>query len=217
MLGAKAGAGAPVTPEDSVNRAVATVISNSVMPVLDNLQSNGLPIDRVEVGRYITLALVGNGLGMTNDEAEACIDAALRTNSVQFPDTFSVESQKAFLESAASVPGAITTPTGLVFLVITEGEGVSPTKADKAQIRYIARLSNGIVLDDTKDDIVTSDMSQEIAGMVEGLEMMKPGGTYRLVIPPELGYGDEGIPGIIPSNAALDFTVTLEGVIPGGH
>ena len=38
---------------------------------------------------------------------------------------------------------------------------------------------------------------------------MQPGGSYRLVIPAELGYGTQGIPGIIPGGAALDFTVNL--------
>ncbi len=39
--------------------------------------------------------------------------------------------------------------------------------------------------------------------------MMKPGGRYRIVMPASLAYGTEGIPGAIPGNAALDFTVDL--------
>jgi len=38
---------------------------------------------------------------------------------------------------------------------------------------------------------------------------LRPGGVYRLAIPASLGYGAEGIPGAIPGNAALDFTVEL--------
>ncbi len=44
--------------------------------------------------------------------------------------------------------------------------------------------------------------------------MMKPGGSYRFVVPASLGYGAEGVPGAIPPNAALDFTLKLLEVIP---
>ena len=43
---------------------------------------------------------------------------------------------------------------------------------------------------------------------------MRPGGRYRLVMPASLGYGTAGIPGVIPGNAALDFTVDLIEIIP---
>ena len=53
-----------------------------------------------------------------------------------------------------------------------------------------------------------------VAGFTEGLKMMKPGGEYRLFIPPALGYGDRGAAGVIPPGAALDFTVRLLDIMP---
>ncbi len=50
-------------------------------------------------------------------------------------------------------------------------------------------------------------------GFSEGLKLMKPGGRYRIVMPASLGYGPDGIPGAIPGNAALDFTVELISIL----
>lgn len=199
----------PLERADSVNMALAVYLSDNISAVVNNLSTNGLPVNNEQLGVFLAQALVGHDFGMTSEQAMNYIDSRLREGT-----QLSVESQKAFLEKSAKESGAIVTPSGLVFQVITEGEGISPTFDNRVQVRYVGRFSDGSTFDDTESDIVTIDMGSEIAGFVEGLQMMKPGGTYRIVVPAELAYGEEGIPGIIPGNAALDFTVTLEGILP---
>ena len=194
---------------DSVNRAVATVMAHSLEPVLQNLVNANLPVSPAEVGRYIAEALAGKDMGMTPEAANAYVESVLHESS-----SLSVESQEAFIAEAAAKPGAIVTPSGVVFQVITEGEGVHPTLNDQVMVKYVGRFSDGTVFDDTEGETVTFDLASEIPGFVEGMQLTKPGGTYRIVVPSSLAYGAEGIPGIIPGNAALDFTVTLEGVKP---
>ena len=200
-----------LTPEqtDSLNKSVAVVISASLDPIIQNLQSTGIPLDKAEVGRYIADILSGKNFGITPTEANAYVESTIRRNT-----SLPIESQNEFVRKAAAEPGAITTPSGLVFQVLVEGEGAHPTIDDQVYVRYVGRFSDGSVFDDTENETVTFDLQNEIPGFVEGLKMMKPGGTYRLVVPSGLAYGEEGIPGIIPGNAALDFTVTLDSVKP---
>lgn len=200
--------------EDSVNRSVAVVMAANLDEVITNLKNAKLPVDRAEIGRYVAEILSGKDLGISRLDANMYVDNMIRANSSYLPDSVSVESQKEFLAQAAAIPGAITTPSGLVFIVLTEGEGIYPHENDKVNVRYVARLSDGTVFDDTENENVTFDVEMVIPGFSEGLRMMKPGGTYRVIIPSDLGYGPAGIPGIIPANAALDFTVTLDSVTP---
>lgn len=204
---------AAIARNDSINRAVATVMSAGLNEVLDNLTAQNVPLDRAAVGRYIAACLAGEPQGFTRDEAIKFVDTVVYASMPDAaPDTVSVESQKTYVDSIAAMPGALLTPSGLVFVVITEGEGEKPTIKDRVDVRYRARLSDGTVFDDTGDNPVTFDVSGVVPGFTEGLMMMKPGGTYRLVIPAEHAYGRQGIPGIIPGNSALDFTITLDRV-----
>jgi FKBP-type peptidyl-prolyl cis-trans isomerase FkpA len=109
-----------------------------------------------------------------------------------------------------------TTASGLRYKVVKDGAGPHPTVTDVALIDYTGKLSDGTVFDSTKGkQPVPMPVSGSIPGFSEGLQLMSKGSTYRLIIPPELGYGAEGAGnGAIPPNATLDFEVTLHEFIP---
>ena len=115
------------------------------------------------------------------------------------------------MRQQASRKGVVTTPSGLLFEVVTEGEGNMPQSADKVTITYAGRLADGTMFDRSEQP-VEFDVDRLVPGFTEGLKMMKPGGVYRIYIPASLGYGAEGIPGAIPGNAALVFDIKLLGV-----
>lgn len=146
--------------------------------------------------------------GFTPEEADRYL-ATFLADRYDRADTLDSASQREFVAAQAKREGAVTTPSGLVFEVITEGEGAFPGDNDRVRVSYTGRLSDGTVFDETETP-VTFPVEGLVKGFSEGLKMMKPGGTYRIVIPPDLGYGAAGAgAGTIPGNAALDFTITL--------
>lgn len=197
---------------DSLSRAAATVMSQAVTSSLQNIERLGVKIDHEAFIQSLTTALRGGDTGFTPQSADQYINAYVNSLRPNRPDTVSTESQVAFLQQAAKAEGAHVMPSGLVFTVITEGEGVTPSPTDIVDVNYVGKLSDGDIFDQTEGSAVSFNVDGVIPGFSEGLQMMKPGGTYRLTIPSEIAYGARGIPGIIPGNSALEFTVTLEGV-----
>lgn len=110
----------------------------------------------------------------------------------------------------------ITTPSGLKYVDIVEGTGVSPTPGQTVTVDYTGTLENGKKFDSSLDRgqpfSFRIGIGQVIKGWDEGVMTMKVGGKRRLVIPPDLGYGARGAGGVIPPNATLIFEVELHGV-----
>ena len=75
----------------------------------------------------------------------------------------------------------MTTPSGLVFEVITEGEGRFSGAADKVNIEYRPSEQQGVF--DKTEEPVSFDLVRLVPGFREGLQMMRPGGEYRIVLP----------------------------------
>jgi FKBP-type peptidyl-prolyl cis-trans isomerase FkpA len=117
-----------------------------------------------------------------------------------------------FLAWNARQAGVKATPSGLQYRVIKAGEGASPTDADVALIKYKGMLRDGTVFD--QNERAPLPVAQVVPGFSEGLKLMQKGGSYRLWIKPELGYGDRDTGGAIPPNSLLVFDVELIDFIP---
>ncbi len=108
------------------------------------------------------------------------------------------------------------TPSGLEYEDILEGTGESPTVGRNVTVHYVGTLTNGSKFDSSRDRgepfKFVIGRGNVIKGWDEGVATMKVGGTRKLTIPPELGYGARGAGGVIPPNATLVFEVELLGV-----
>ncbi|MDO8440257.1 MAG: FKBP-type peptidyl-prolyl cis-trans isomerase, partial [Polaromonas sp.] len=93
-----------------------------------------------------------------------------------------------------------TNPSGLQYEDTVTGEGAEAVKGNHVSVHYTGWLySNGEAgtkFDSSKDRGQPFQCplggGQVIRGWDEGVAGMKVGGTRRLVIPPELGYGARG-------------------------
>lgn len=93
-------------------------------------------------------------------------------------------------------------------------------EGDVLTMNYTGRLENGTVFDSNilpefghvEPFEFTLGAGQVIAGWDEGLVGMKIGDKKTLVIPPEKGYGNREIGGVIPANSTLIFEVELVGI-----
>lgn len=100
------------------------------------------------------------------------------------------------------------------------GTGATAAAGDTVTVKYVGMLTDGTVFDASSkhgDGTFTFALGagQVIKGWDEGVAGMKEGGSRTLVIPASLGYGANGIPGVIPGNATLVFQVQLVKVAAG--
>lgn len=123
---------------------------------------------------------------------------------------------EAFLADNGKRVEVRTTPSGLQYEVLTEGDGPRPEANDQVEVHYTGKLIDGTVFDSSVDRGMpaTFGVTQVIPGWVEALQLMKAGSKWRLFIPSNLAYGPNGAPGSpIGPNATLVFDVELLKVI----
>ena len=114
------------------------------------------------------------------------------------------------------VPRVQMTDSGLKYLELVSGSGDPPNAGQQVTVHYTGMLENGTVFDDSNKGGEPFQFALGegivIDGWEEGISMMKQGGRAMLVIPPDLGYGEEGDGGAVPPNATLVFHVELVAV-----
>jgi len=112
-----------------------------------------------------------------------------------------------------SPANAVTTPSGLKYVELEEGNGATPQTGQTVVVHYTGTLEDGTKFDSSRDRnqpfSFKIGVGQVIKGWDEGLSTMKVGGRRQLIIPSELGYGARGAGNVIPPYSTLLFDVEL--------
>ena len=116
--------------------------------------------------------------------------------------------------ASPSKPGeTLTTATTLRYTTLQPGTGAAAAPGQRAVVHYVGMLPNGTKFDSSRDRgkpfSFTIGAGEVIRGWDMGITGMLVGETRRMQIPPELGYGAQGSPPVIPPNSPLIFEVEL--------
>ena len=108
---------------------------------------------------------------------------------------------------------ATVSSTGLTIEDTRLGEGAPAAPGQTVNVHYTGWLAGGRKFDSSRERAETFEFELDagfvIAGWDEGVLGMKVGGQRRLVVPPHLGYGEQGAGNDVPSNATLVFDIEL--------
>ncbi len=142
---------------------------------------------------------------------QAGFDAMVAAAKAAVAEKARKDREAALAAIAKKHPDLKTTSSGLRYTIVKQGSGPSPSDGAQVTVHYTGWLLDGTKFDTSKDggSPAIFRIGEVIEGWNEALKSMKKGEVRLLVIPPELGYGERGYPGVIPGNAFLVFEVEL--------
>ena len=177
----------------------------------NNFKSSGIQtLSVTDFANGVKAVYEGEKPDMTYDEAKQVINDFFTQMQREVNDRNRAEGE-AFLAENKKKSGVVVLPSGLQYEVLTEGKGKKPAATDRVQCHYHGTLINGEVFDSSieRGEPAVFGVSQVIPGWVEALQLMPEGSKWRLFIPSDLAYGENGAGGKIAPNSTLIFDVEL--------
>lgn len=146
---------------------------------------------------------------LPNDANKILEEFIAKANQGQSSDN--LEKGIQFLAKNSKKEGVTELPSGLQYEVLKEGDGALPVATDQVKCHYHGTLIDGTVFDSSveRGQPAVFPVNGVISGWIEALQLMSTGSKWRLFIPPELAYGEQGAGGIIGPNSTLIFDVEL--------
>lgn len=125
-----------------------------------------------------------------------------------------IEKGEKFLSENGKREGVTTLASGLQYEVISEGNGPKPELTDMVETHYHGTLLDGTVFDSSVDrgEPVSFPVNGVIPGWTEALQLMQVGAKWKLYIPYNLAYGENGAGAAIGPYSTLIFEVELIGI-----
>lgn len=178
-------------------------------------------IDRAAFMRGVEDGMQGNDPAIPQDTIQAVLNEfgaqiqAAETQRKAEEAEANAAAGEAYLQENGAKEGVVTTDSGLQYEVLREGDGPHPTKDSRVRVHYRGTFVDGTPFDSSYGGepavFVTGAM---IPGFSEALQLMPVGSQYRVVIPPDMAYGEQG-GGPIGPNSTLIFEIELLEIVDG--
>jgi len=188
--------------------------------VLNDHRSFGIPFDQASMARGLADSVTGVAPQMPQADFErvlAGFEAAMRKREEEFMARMAAAAKtnlakgREFLATNTGRRGVVTLPSGLQYEVLVEGSGPRPAADHIVTARYRGTRIDGTEFDGTEPDgePATFPLRGVVPGWQEALPLMAAGSKWRLFLPPDLAYGEQGSPPTIEPNEVLIFEVEL--------
>ncbi len=122
-----------------------------------------------------------------------------------------IQKSEKFLTENKKRPSVVELPSGLQYEIIQKGEGENPSLTSRVTVHYEGTFMDGSVFDSSiaRGQPATFPVNGVISGWTEALQLMRVGAKWRLYIPYDLAYGEQGTQGGIGPFETLIFEVEL--------
>lgn len=126
------------------------------------------------------------------------------------------EKGRAFLAENKKQPGVTELPNGIQYTIIKQGEGIKPKVQDTIKVHYRGTTIDGEVFDESykRGEPIEFPLENLIEGWKQTLVLMPVGSKWKIFLPSDYGYGDNGQGPKIPGGATLIFELELLDVKP---
>lgn len=178
------------------------------------------PFDGLEIQGVVTGlkdAFEKNDQAFSNSDIQAAFETInqrlQREQQAQFGEV--IKAGEVFLKENSEKEGIQVTESGLQYEIVNQGNGSMPTANDKVRTHYEGTLLNGEVFDSSyrRGEPAEFPVGGVIKGWTEALQLMQEGAKWRLYIPYQLAYGEQGAGGAIGPYETLIFDIELLAVL----
>lgn len=178
------------------------------------IQSGVKEIDSLQFLAGLQDTFAGNKPKISMDDANHILQEFMLASNEEEANR-NLEEGLLYLLNNIHNEGVVETESGLQYKVLKEGYGESPTIDDQIKCNYHGIQLDGTVFDSSVErrQPAIFPVNAVVQGWAEALLLMSVGAKWRLFIPSNLAYGEEGAGGLIGPNATLIFDVELLEII----
>lgn len=219
-LAAQTEPAAAAAPMDKVSYFIGSQIGGNIA---NNFKQQGIEVDLENFLQAVRDKFEDKPSKFTQEELEAAMESFEKVMQARQADMEKEQMAKAgevkaagakFLAENGKREGVVTTASGLQYEVLKKSEGAKPATTDRVNVHYHGTLLSGKVFDSSveRGQPITFGVQEVIKGWTEALQLMTVGSKFKLFIPSELAYGDNGAGPDIGPGETLIFEVELLGI-----